>query len=1311
MATVVLSAAGAALGGVVGGSAFGLSSVVIGRAVGATLGRAIDQRLMGSGSQAVETARIERFRMSGASEGSPIAQVYGRMRVSGQVIWATKFLERKSTETSGGGKGGASKPKTETTSYTYSVSLAVAVCEGEVSHVGRVWADGEEVDPATLNMRVYKGDYEQLPDPKIEAVQGAGQAPAFRGTAYVVMEDLELEPFSNRVPNFSFEVSRASQNKGQVVPDDMADAVQAVALMPGSGEYSLATSTVSYDRGVGKTKTANRHGVGKDTDFEASIDVLQDQLPNCGSVSLIVSWFGDDLRCGECTLRPRVEQKETEAPKMPWTVSGVSRGNAELVPFEEGEPLYGGTPTDQSVIQALRRLNDKGLKAVFYPFVLMTQTEGNARPNPWTGTNGQPKLPWRGRITTSLAPGVSGTPDGTAAAVAEVDTFFGSAAADDFTRHSNHVSYSGPQEWSYRRFILHYAHMCKLAGGVDAFCIGSEMRALTQIRGPGNSFPAVEHLRALAAECRQVLGPDTKIGYAADWSEYFGYHPQDGSGDVFFHLDPLWADPNIDFVGIDNYMPLSDWRSGTGHADADYGAEYNLDYLMANVAGGEGFDWYYPTPADRDAQNRVAIEDGAELEPWVFRYKDIRSWWGTYHHERVGGLRKQFPTDWEPQSKPVWFTELGCAAVDKGTNQPNKFLDPKSSESSLPYYSTGHRDPLIQLQYLRAMHGFWNDEGNNPQSDIYDGPMVDMSRAHVWAWDARPYPLFPSLRSTWSDADNYTRGHWITGRATGRGLAEVVAEICVRSGVDRFDVSELYGFVRGYHVPEASDARSALQPLMLAYGFDAIERDGTLIFRNRGAAGSIEVEPETLVYVDDDTAVLRHERAAAAEVSGRVQVNYVDADGDFELSASEAVFPDERSFTLTKNELDLALTRTEGQAMADRWLAEARIARDTVQFTLPPSQSALGAGDIVCLPEPGGEGVFRIDRVEDAQSRAVEAVRIDASAYDQAPEVETDMFTSEAASSGPVFPLFMDLPLLTGEEVPHAPFVAATSSEWPGSAAIYRSSTGNDFVLDRILPLAATVGRTTHNLLRGPVGVVDRSNTLRIEMTHGTLTSVTRQALLNGANVAVVGDGSAEGWEVIQFETATLVDVDTYEISGLLRGQAGTDALMPLVWPEGSIFVVLDEAVEQLGLPQTARGVAQFLRAGPADRTLDDPLFDERVETFHGNGLRPYAPVFPKVTENQGSKLVTWIRRTRVDGDPWGEFDVPLGEESEDYVVRVKVAGETVRVETVNSAEWQYTVPMMDEDGVLDGFDVEVSQLSQRFGAGPAALVSGQRPM
>src|SRR6056297_2707458 len=158
MATILLSAAGAALGSSLGGSVLGLSMTAVGRFLGASLGRTLDQRLLGAGSEALETGRIDRFRLSGAGEGAPIAQVYGRMRMGGHVIWATEFKERVQ-ETDGGGKGAPSQPTVR--QFSYSVSLALAICEGEITGVNRVWADGAEVAVSDLNMRVYAGTQDQ----------------------------------------------------------------------------------------------------------------------------------------------------------------------------------------------------------------------------------------------------------------------------------------------------------------------------------------------------------------------------------------------------------------------------------------------------------------------------------------------------------------------------------------------------------------------------------------------------------------------------------------------------------------------------------------------------------------------------------------------------------------------------------------------------------------------------------------------------------------------------------------------------------------------------------------------------------------------------------------------------------------------------------------------------------------------------------------------------------------------------------------------------------------------------------------------
>ncbi|SLN59906.1 baseplate multidomain protein megatron [Pseudooctadecabacter jejudonensis] len=1297
MATIVLSAAGMALGGSVGGTVLGLGMATIGRAAGATLGRAIDQRLMGAGSDAVETGRVDRFRLTGASEGSGMSRLYGRMRVAGQVIWATRFVETSST--SGGGKGGPPKPKT--TTYSYSVSLAIGLGEGEISRVGRVWADGEEIARDDLNMRVYTGSDDQLPDPKMEAVEGVGQVPAYRGTAYVVLEDLDLGQFGNRVPQFSFEVMRPGQGD-EAVHSDLASLVTGVALVPGTGEYSLATTAVTLPKGYGRRESANVNTPSGKTDYLVSVEAMEEELPKCGSVTMVVSWFGDDLRCGNCQLKPKVEQTEADGDEMAWRVADIARAEAETVPLEAGRPLYGGTPADAAVVEALRDLTERGQKAVFYPFILMEQVAGNTLTDPWTGAEGQPPLPWRGRITTSLAPTVAGTPDRTATADAEVAAFFGTAQPGDFAVVGDRVVYSGPDEWSYRRFILHYAHLCALAGDVDGFCIGSEMRSLTQIRG-ANGFPAVDAMVSLAADVRAVLGPDVKIGYAADWSEYHGYQPV-GTVDKIFHLDPLWASADIDFIGIDNYMPLSDWREGEEHLDADFGSIYNLDYLTANIAGGEGYDWFYASAEATEAQIRTPITDG-EGEPWIWRYKDLKNWWLRAHHDRIDGVRQPLPTAWEPGSKPIWFTEIGCAAVDKATNEPNRFVDLKSSESGLPRASNGIRDDYIQMQYLRAMYQFYNDDLSNPTSDVTGIRMVDPDRIHVWAWDARPFPAFPGNATLWSDNVNYSRGHWINGRAASRPLSSVVAEICEDAGITSYDVSDLHGVVRGYGVDDVTTARSALQPLMVAYGFDAIERDGVLVFRTRGARLDAALSSDGFVYEYDADGAVELTRNQEAEVAGRVRLGFVEADADYEVRSAEAVFPDDRGLTTSGSELPLVLTYAEGQRIAERWLSEARVARDTARFALPPSMMNVGAGDVVRLPDEQGDGLYRVDHSEQTDRQTLEAVRIEPAVYEPQDVTEKTFNLRDFVAPVPVEVQFMDLPLLRGDEDPVAPYVAASGLPWPGSVAVYSAPQDADYGLNRLVASASVMGITQSEMGRACPGVVDRGPSLQVELIRGALSSVSLTQMLSGANTAAIGDGTVGNWEVFQFQSAEIVGENTYQLSLRLRGQAGTDGIAPQAWPAGSFFVLLDGTPEQMALPPASVGVTQHLRFGPGTRPLTDQSYGYRTETFAGVGLRPYRVAHLTVSEDGDAYDVSWIRRARVGGDSWETEEVPLSEAFERYAIRVYRDGVLRRRTTSNAPSWRYTNLMRILDGSGD-IRIEVAQISDAFGEGPAASIA-----
>lgn len=1300
MTTMVLSAAGAALGGAVGGSVLGLSSVAIGRFAGAMIGNAIDQKILGNGGAAVESGRIDRYRITGSAEGRAIPRLYGRMRIGGHVIWATGFKE--TVTSSGGGKGAPSSPKRN--DYNYSVSLALGLCEGEITGISRVWADGREISLQDVTMRVYPGSEDQLPDPKIEAVEGSGTVPAYRGTAYVVFEDLDLAPYGNRVPQFSFEVARPAPVELEEAEIEPTRGTKAVALMPGTGEYALATEPVYYENGPGQSWPANMNSPSGLPDFATAARDLESELPNCEAVSLIVSWFGNDLRCENCEITPKVEKHEFDG-SMPWIVSGLTRSSAGIVPSENDRPVYGGTPADGAVIQAIRHLNEIGKAVMYYPFILMDQIEGNGLPDPWSDSANQAKLPWRGRITLAVAPGRDGTSDRTSAADAEVAAFFGAASAADFSVSEGSVTYSGPDEWRYRRFILHQAALCKAAGGVEAFCIGSEMRGVTSIRGANGDFPGVTQMIDLLREVRSILGPEIKLSYAADWSEYFGYQPSDGSGDRYFNLDALWADPDLDFVGIDNYMPLSDWRDGGEHEDAGFSSIYDLDYLTSNIEGGEGFDWFYHSQEARDAQIRTPIEDGAYGEPWIYRYKDIRSWWQNAHHERIGGVRQEAATAWEPQSKPIVFTELGCAAIDKGTNQPNKFLDPKSSESTLPHYSNGQPDEYLQMQYLKAMTLYWNAPENNPQSAVYDSRMIDMSRAYVWAWDARPYPRFPANLDVWSDGENYRRGHWLSGRSTHRSLASVVREICFQAGLEQIDTSGLVGIVRGFVCDDVSEPRKSLQVLMLRYGFDAVERVGKLYFVMRGAPADQKIDEELVAVTPEMPIGVERRRASAAETIGRVRVDAVQALGDYDTISEEARFADDETLSVSQSELNLTMLRGEARQVAERWLAESRLAQDVVRFALPLSRLPLRVGEVVGLLD--AEGVaqdYRIDRIEITEALLCEAVRVASEVYEPRDLELDEVSLPDFSAPVPVFPLFMDLPLITGDEVPHAPHIITVADPWPGVSAVYSSLAASDYALNKLLSQRPTVGVLEGPLKASQSGVWDRGQSVQVRMIQGTLESKEEAAVLAGSNIALVGDGSPNNWEVIQFAKADLVGKGLYEISDRLRGQAGSDSLELGDWPAGSWFVLLDGAAKQLDLPSSALGQERHYRVGPASRPVSDQVYVESQLAFDGNGMRPYAPVHLKAAQQaSGDVDLCWIRRTRIGGDNWLVSDVPLGEEKEAYRLQIWSDAALIHETILEQSVWTYDASLLASHGVTGSFEARVAQLSSVYGTGPEA--------
>jgi hypothetical protein len=1226
MAQVILGGLGRALGGALGAS------------LGAAVGGALDRAAIAGLQPARQVGpRLRELQLMSAAEGAPMAAVFGRARVAGQVIWAARFRERRIERQAGGGKGG---PKT--VEYRYSLSFAVALCEGPIDGVGRIWADGKPMDLTGVTMRLHRGAEDQTPDPLIEAVEGT--APAYRGCAYLVFEDLPLEPYGNRPPQLSVEVFRRPPASG-----GLEERLTSACLIPGAGEFVYATDVVHRRDGLTRLTAESVHNGDGRADLLVSLDQLQAQLPNLEAVMLVVAWFGTSLDAGACQFRPGVEQAEKATLPWSWKAGGVGRAGAHLISHHGGGPAYGGTPADRAVLQAIAELKARGLKVTLYPFVLM-DCEG---------------YPWRGRISGEAT---------------DIAGLFGNASPEDFAVDGQTASYSGPADWGLRRMILHQAKLAQMAGGVDGFLIGSELRGITAIRD-GDSFPAVAALRDLAADCRSLLGGETAIGYAADWSEYFGHQPADGSGDVFFHLDPLWADPDIDFVGIDFYPPLADWRDGEAQD-------------RWNIASGEGFDWFYASPEDRAAKVRTPITDGAHGEPWVFRPKDLVGWWSNAHHDRPGGVRSETPTAWVPRSRPIRLIEFGCPAVDKGANAPNLFIDPKSSESALPPFSNGARDDEGQRRTLEAVLEHFADSDNNPVSPVYGGAMVEGLSA--WCWDARPFPDFPARTSAWADGPNWARGHWLNGRAGAAPVGDLVSALARRAGVT-LDAGDVRGVVSGYVVEAPMRLRDALEPLALAFGFDAAERDGGVaLIRRDGPVAAI---------LDENDLALPDERAARVDTRtlepppDELRLRFIDETSDYRIGGLTVRRDPAAGGGIRQIDLPIVTTVGMAEQVGRRVLAQDQAARDSRTAHLSPLAAlTLEPGDRLAFA--GDETVWRLTGLDrDERPRATLQVAEPAQAADSGLPDWTSPPPIEPAGA-PVLYL-LDLPPLPGSETDARPLAAAGLEPWR-DLDVHAGPDAEALTARARLTQPAGVGETLSDLPAGPLHRLDPGGRLTIRLEGATLETRTLGAVLAGGNALAVRNGAGD-WEVLQFLTAELTGEDVWTLGGLLRGQGGSDPEMAALTPAGAPVVLLGEGLARAEVSLGERGLPLVWRAAAAGGPAGGNAMAETGFTWRGLADRPWSPAHLRLQAGEGGDLIlTWVRRARLGGDSW-DGEPPLSEEREVYRVEILDGEGILRTADVTAPAFAWTSAQQADDfpgGVPDPVVFRVAQGSAVFGWG-----------
>lgn len=181
----------------------------------------------------IKGPRLKDAQVQTSMEGVPRPIIHGVAVVAGNVIQRGPLLEHKHKERTG--KGGPVQ-----VTYTYTRTYAIRVCEGPIAGIRRIWRDDKLIydvrDPSTPDdgtdpaiwrsailavagdteswaskVTIYLGDETQLPDPTLEALPaeyggGAGNVPAHRGSAYVVIANDDLTDRQGTLPQYRFEV-------------------------------------------------------------------------------------------------------------------------------------------------------------------------------------------------------------------------------------------------------------------------------------------------------------------------------------------------------------------------------------------------------------------------------------------------------------------------------------------------------------------------------------------------------------------------------------------------------------------------------------------------------------------------------------------------------------------------------------------------------------------------------------------------------------------------------------------------------------------------------------------------------------------------------------------------------------------------------------------------------------------------------------------------------------------------------------------------------------------------------------------------
>ena len=538
-------------------------------------------------------------------------------------------------------------------------------------------------------------------------------------------------------------------------------------------------------------------------------------------------------------------------------------------------------------------------------------------------------------------------------------------------------------------------------------------------------------------------------------------------------------------------------------------------------------------------------------------------------------------------------------------------------------------------------------------------------------------------------------------------LPVIVASLMEFAGYDasRYDVSLLPTDQVNLTLNSTITVRTVLQQLALVYQFDIVPSGGVVKFvpKWQPVVRTLTIDDLGHQIADDslgNKAPYTAKRLQGIDLPRSVTMTYYSAELDYNKFTQLSTLETFEEGQDVKLEVPMTLIDADAKRISETSLVNAHIEQQQYTFTTDYHNIDLEPGDVIRMPlDTGGLTTVRVVQITEQDDGILEMTVIRAenneTSYNVSPIPQVtppEQVTNVPGTIGYSQSLFLEVPPLVATETGPRLKVAVhgyAAPGWPG-AIIYRSADGGvtyePVASATNAPVIGLVASTTP--APADYHVWDTTTVITVQVKEGTLSNATDIAVQNGANRCMVGE------EVIGFVNATLVAANTYQLSRLLRGRAGSEVKC------GShvineLFVMLDDNL--VTLPFTTAEIGQTFKFKTVTIGSDiSKVAAEDVKPYALN-MRPWAVGHLKaVRETNDDWTISWVERPRYDNDMKDYVELTHDADWAGFAIGIFSGATVVHKATSTGPTYTYTAAQQVTDfGVVQTtLNLAVSQIS-----------------